>query len=245
MNIKKFLKYEREFYVTGDPIDTELGKMRFLSYTEYLKNIQSILIINMNVLHIYHHYRKVFEKSDEETLELVEKLKEESLFNIVRSREDILREYIRIYTLVLNEESAYEIVGDEELFDFYRALFMDMNLQKESEVSPNPEIQKGIDRSRKIKSEASKTSSTDIITSIVAGTSIPFKDVCEMTVFQVNALFQRYGVMKRYDAEVLFSTVSSEVEITSWSQNIDLFENESTSAIRRSDFDRKTKDTLG
>lgn len=222
------IEMEREFYIFGEPIETDLGSIRFLTYKEYLLNIRDLSLMSMNVLHIYYQYRKMFDGKDEEALSLIEQIKDENLYNIVLQTEDFRNAYLRIFSMVFEEEeSLIKVFENEENFMFYRKLVLDMQVTTEDEVSPNPEIQKGIEISKKVKQQnAEKQTFTDIISSIVAGTGNSFKDVCDMTVYQIYAVFYRLAAIKSYDAETLFATVSEDVKISSWSRNIDLFTSE-------------------
>ena len=247
--IDKFLTYQRNFYLFGDPIQTTIGEMKFLTYKEYLMYSGYISNISKNSLHIYYDLieqtKKVTgRKKKKEVIEQAERLKEHSIYQIVVNNEELLSSYIFIFSKVIGEDNIEKLFQDEETFLFNRRVFMDMNLIKEEEVSPNPEIQKTIEMSRKIKRESTKDnmSPNDIMTAIVAGTGCSFSELREMTVFQVFSMFQRYGTIKNYDATILFSTVSSEVDIVPWSASFNLFDDSSETAIKRSEFDEKTKD---
>ncbi|MGG0667660.1 hypothetical protein ABE073_03935 [Lederbergia citrisecunda] len=245
---KKIINYDRDMFIFGESIDVPLvGKVRFLNYKEYLMNINDLSIISMNVLHIYHQYRKMIgNENAEEALEAIEELKKEKLMDIVRSHQNFVQSYIKVFSLVLDEndeESAVEairnIFSNEDLFMEFRMLILEMQMVVEEFVSPNPEIQEGIEASKKLKREEGESlTPIDIATSIVAGTANSFEDVCNMTVIQVNAIFYRIGAFKNYDASTLFATVSADVKIESWSKKIDLFQKE-IHGIKKKDFDKK------
>lgn len=230
---------DREFYIFGEPIETKLGKVRFLTYKEYLLHIQELSMMSLNVLHIYYQYKKMIDKKDEDALTTVELIKEENLYNIVTSTQNLFESYIKVFDLVFDsEEMIAKVFDSEDSFMQYRELVLDMQVTVEDEVNPNSEIQKGIEMSKQLKQQNSeKQTFTDIVSSIVAGTSNSFEDVCNMTVYQVYAVFYRLGAIKSYDTETLFATVSSDIKISSWSRNIDLF-NRETSAIKKKDFDK-------
>lgn len=226
---------EREFYIFGEPVETELGTFRFLSYKECLTYGSDMRVISMNTLHFYHHYRDM---SKGQNLDELEEFKQLDLYDIVMTSEDIRMSYIKILNEIMNDkESIVEVFKDKGTFHYYRNLFMDMNMLQEDEVNPNPEIQKGIEISRKLRSEGEKQTPTDIITSIVAGTPNTFADVCNMTMLQVYSIFLRIGAFKSYDTSTLFATVSAEAKIESWAKNINLYEKQ-TSAINKQDFDK-------
>lgn len=236
----------RESYIYGEAIKAELGEIRFLTHKEYIMNIHFLSTMSLNVLHIYYQYRNMFIKQKPNKEEMVdielflEGFKKQSLYKIVMSDESIANSYYKIFQLAIGDEDSIEKIFDsEELFMQYREIILDMNMVIEDEVSPNPEIQKGIEQSRLLKSSGGeKQTTTDIVTSIVAGTSNSFSDVCNMTVLQVYSIFYRLNAIKTYDTTTLFATVSSDVKIESWSKHIDLFSKE-TSGIKKKDFDKQ------
>ena len=122
------------------------------------------------------------------------------------------------------------IFEDEELFMDLREKIMDMNVIKEERVSINPEINAGLERSRKYRKAKNKgdQTSADIVTSIVASTGDSFEKVRKMNVHQVYGIYQRIAQIKNYEASVLYSTVAPDVKIEAWDKHIDLFKDETT-----------------
>lgn len=237
-------------YLFGEPQDFAMGdgetvKVRFLSYKEYLINMGYLSLMNQDVLHIYYQYQKVLDIKDKKIQEALETLKNDRLFNIVSGNAEFASSYLKIFATVLDMHSEIEVESaltrlfeDEQLFIKMRELVLDMQMLVADEVSPNPEIQKGIEISRKIKSSG-KDSPTfaDIVSSIVAGTSNSFTEVCNMTVIQVYSLFYRIGAFKNYDTSTLFATVSPDISIESWNKKIDMYETNG-STISKKDFDK-------
>lgn len=244
-------EFERELYIFGEAQDFKISdditvKLRFLSYKEYLLNMGHLSMIGQNVLHLYHQYRKMIDKKDTKLLRELDELKEANLYDIVLQSPDLMSSYLMILELKLSSYEKDEIeeilpllFGSRDVFMEMRRLVMDMEMLVESEVSPNPEVQRGIDMSReiKLKNNENSTGVADILTSIVAGTAISFKDLQNMTVIQVNSLFQRIGAFKNYDTTTLFATVSADVKIESWSKKIDLYEQEKSN-IDKKEFDK-------
>lgn len=227
---------KRNFYIFGEPVKTEFGMVRFLTYKEYWMNISEVNLISQNVLHLYYLYKRALEKEgkSKEELKEFEKFKELDLYDVVISINYILESYIKIFKLVLdinnyNEEELNliikDIFSDKDSFHYFRKLIMDMNVLIEEDVSHNEEIQRAIERSRRVKQrDAEKITFVDIVTSIVATTNNSYKDVCNMTVFQVHATYARIGAIYNYNTSTLFATVAEKVQIESWNKHIDLFE---------------------
>lgn len=238
---------EKDFYIFGLPIQTELGEVRFLTYVEYLQHLASLSSMSQNVLHIYYQYKNYYDsmRVDSDTKqkidESLELLKSASLFDIVKENQDIKGDYEKIFKLVIaNSEAIDMIMNHENLFMNYRKLVLDMNMMTESLVNANPEIQKGIERSRRVKQMSNKEqqSSSDIVSSIVVGAGILPQDVAHMTVLQVYSTYYRISRFQNYTTSALFATVAEKVEIESWSAHIDLWEKEKD-GIEKSEFDKK------
>lgn len=222
---------ERELYGFGIPMDSEFGKIRFLTYVEYLQLLPELSLISQNTLHIYYLYLKRFKSlklvgeekvSIEESLE---DLKNQPLYNIVKSDKSFEGTYKKIFNIVLEDKSQVkEILNNEENFMKMRQYVMDMNMLTEDEVNPNPEIQKGLERSKRAKQqESEKQTVNDIVSSIVVGAGILPQDVAHMTVLQVYSTYYRIGQFQNYSTSTLFATVAEKVSIESWNKHIDLW----------------------
>lgn len=231
---------EKEFYIFGEPIDTELGQVRFLTYKEYLMNISDLSTISMNILHIYYQYRKAFDKGNEEAMAALEELKQGKLYDFVKESKEFWNAYENVFNLVMeNDAMVARVMDDAELFDFYRTLLMDMNMMHEDEVSPNPEVQEFIERGKRVKSVGGeKQTFSDIVSSIVIGSSHSFRETASLTVLQVYSAFYRIGAVKNHEVTALFATVSSEVKLEAWNKHIDLFKS-ATDTIDKKDFDKQ------
>lgn len=261
------IDYNRDMFIFGKPIFIQgIGYMRFLKYEEYLENFGDLNTMKMNVLHIYHQFRKMLENEDKSVLDDLEDIKKESLFDIVLSQNPLINAYIKILSLTLDENDKNQswdknlieteakddevtppmtraltlILSDAELFMSVRQLVLDMQMMAEDAVSPNPIVQKRLVEKREMEAvQGNKTTPTDIATSIVAGTSISFSQIVKMTVIQVNAIFYRLGAFKNYDANILFMSAGADIKNAgSWSQNIDLFKEEEQ-GVKGKEFERK------
>ena len=238
------LDYDKNLFIFGEEVETQFGIIRFLTYKEYLSHSQEISLISQNTLHIYYNFKKQLEsvKAEKATIEALAELKETELIEIVISTEQLLNAYLKIFQLVFdrNEDIEFEkIFESKESFNFVRALVMDMNVITEEKVSPNEEIQKAMERSKRFKQQSSQELTfVDIVTSIVASTSNNFEDVCGMNVFQIYAIYARVGAIFSYQTSTLFATVAEKVNIESWNKHIDLFKSEDD-VISQNEFDKK------
>ncbi|MFS0643676.1 hypothetical protein [Siminovitchia sp. 179-K 8D1 HS] len=229
------MRNDKEHYIFGKPVDTSVGKVRFLKYHEYIDHQEKMGLMSMNVLHIYYAYKNQFKREkDKEILESIEMVKEQSLYNLVLSNEDFFEAYVTIFEIVLSENKTdinsilKQIFQDEELFMSMRSLVLEMNMTIEEEVSPNPEIQKAIERSRRVKQkESPKQSISDMASSIFIATGKDYDEISNMTVLQFYASYFRLNQFKSYDTTSLFATVAEKVSIEAWNKHINLFERES------------------
>jgi len=237
----------REYFIAGRPLRTELGKVKFLTYFEYLEHLEDLLTIKLNTLHLYYRYKNHYDsinlvgKDKEEVDHFLSEFKKETLFNVVAKSEDLKEVYEKIFNQVFESEYATDIVmSHEHLFMDYRKLVLDMNLVVEEEVSPNEEIQKGLEMGRLINQQKDeKQTFEDIMTAIVASTSNSFEDVCSMTIYQVYAIYARIGAIFNYQTTVLFASSFPDQKIESWSKHIDLLDRGSGGTMKRSEFDKK------
>lgn len=238
------LDYDKNLFIFGEEVETQFGIIRFLTYKEYLSHSSEISLISQNTLHIYYNFKNQLKnaKVEKETLDALAELKEAELIEIVLSTEQLLNAYLKIFQLVFdkNEETKFEkIFESKESFYFVRGLIMDMNVITEEKVSPNEEIQRAMERSKRFKQQSSQEITfVDIVTSIVASTSNNFKDVCGMNVFQIYAIYARVGAIYSYQTSTLFATVAEKVNIESWNKHIDLFKSEDD-VISKDEFDKK------
>lgn len=244
MQIINTLDYDKNLFIFGEEVETPFGIIRFLTYREYLSHSSEISLISQNSLHIYYNFKKQLEsvKAVKETFDALAEIKNTDLLEIVLSTEQLLNAYLKIFQLVFdrNENMQFEqIFESKENFNFVRTLVMDMNVITEEKVSPNEEIQKAMERSKRFKSQSSQELTfVDIVTSIVASTSNNFEDVCGMNVFQIYAIYARVGAIYSYQTSTLFATVAEKVNIESWSKHIDLFKSEDD-VISKDEFDKK------
>lgn len=225
------MEYNKDYFIFGEPIETIFGKVRFLTYREYLTKQSQLSLMSMSSLHIYYYFKEIDKNISKEELEELKKLKDTPLLDIVMDIPVFKDTYKTMFQTVIEFKdslSVEDIFSENEIFMQMRKLVLDMNVTVEAEVSPNEEIQRAIERSRRVKqAEAEKQTFVDIITSIVSSTNNSFEDVCNMNVMQVYAIYARIGAIFNYKTSTLFATVAEKVDIELWNKHIDLFEQKS------------------
>lgn len=218
------MRIDTEFFILGNPIETEIGNAQFIKVKDYPDIFSDLNIVSASKNHFLHNYLSSKEVNEEQRKWILKA----SLFEIVSSIPDIFYSYYRVFAKVFDADKAIERVNADN-FDYCRQLIMKMNCMKEEVINPNPEIQRAIERSKRLKAqESGKLTFTDIVTSIVGYNGLTYESINDFTIYQLYQTFHRIGQIKNYDTSTLFATVSSEkINIESWNKHIDLFEEES------------------
>lgn len=235
------MEYNRDLFIFGEPVETSLGTVRFLTYKEFLLNQSQLSLIGLNILHIYYYFVNQIPKHEKDKLEQLKPIKEIPLWQYVKEDSQFENVYRMVFGLLIDFTEGFsvdDIMNDQEIFMSTRKLIMDMNVITEEEVSPNEEIQKAIERSRRVKqTDSEKQSFVDIITCIVAQTPNDFEKVNKMNVMQVYALYARLNAIHNYKTSTLFATVAEKVTIELWNKHINLFESKSDT-LTKTEFDK-------
>lgn len=172
--------------------------------------------------------------------EIIDKIKEMELVEIVLSFEDVKESYEKVINHFFKEEMSEVFSRFSSVEQFYsiRRLILDLAFFKEEDVNPNPEIQRAIDRSRRIKEmERGKLEFSDIISSVSVYTGKSYEDIKNMTVYQLYLDYYRIAKFFAYGASTLFATVAPDVKIEDWGEHIDLFKEEKE-GLSRQEFDK-------
>lgn len=215
----------QDFYILGLPIDTEIGQADFIKVRDYPQYYVDLQIIGMSKNEIIYKYSQINKNGQYD--EMIAELKKSSFYEICTNLPELKQSYYNVFMKAFGRESTVSLIGEDN-FDIYRDLVMKMNCVTEEEYNPNPEIQKHIERSKRVKSmDQEKLTFEAMCTSIVAQSGVNYKDILEWTIYEFYATFYRTGQMKMYDTSTLFATVSSEkINIENWSKHIDMFEKE-------------------
>lgn len=215
----------KEFYILGLPIETELGNCEFLRVKEYPDYFMDLQVVSLTKNHIISKYSDL--NKDGSLNEFIEELHKVDLFEIVIGIPEIRQSYEKLFSKVFNDNEVIQKLNPKN-FSYYRNLVMTMSCIKEEVVNPNPEIQRAIERSRRVKSQdGEKIEFSDIVTSVVGHNGLTYGDINDFSIYQLYMTYYRIAQFKNYDTSTLFATVSADkVKIDSWSKHINLFEDE-------------------
>ncbi|MCA1025670.1 hypothetical protein LCM23_06170 [Cytobacillus kochii] len=231
----------KEQLILGLPIETKLGKCKPLKVRDYPSTNSDLQYISLTKNHIINKFSEAYKDGSQDSF--INELYNYSLLEIVCSVPEIFQSYLRIFDRMFEEHAFQQITEDN--FSFYRELILTMNCIKEEEINPNPEIQRAIERSKRVKAqESGNIDLGDIVSSVVAGSGITYDMILDFTVYQLYMTFHRIGQYQNYNTSTLFATVAGDkVKIDSWNKHIDLFANEKH-AISQSDFKKNFGNTF-
>jgi len=218
------MKNIKEFYILGLPIETEIGECHFLKVKEYPDYFMDLQVMSLTKDHLINKYSEI--NKDGTLTEFIKEISKRELFELAVSIPELQESYFRLFTKVFgNEEFISEITAEN--FNFYRKLIMDMNFVKEEKINPNPEIQRAIERSKRVKAADSEPMEfVDVVSSVAVGSGLSFQHLNDYTIFQLYMTFYRIAQIKNFETTTLFSTVSDKVKIDNWSKHIDLYAEE-------------------
>lgn len=233
----------KEFFILGLPVETDFGKIHFIKLRDYQTHFMDLELMSWNKAKIIYKYIEINKNGELDGL--IETMKELDLYDIVAGTPELRESYHNVFLKVFDDKSAIDLI-DRDSFEYYRKLILDMNCIKEENVNPNPEIQKHLERSKRVKQrEREKVTLADICSSVVAHSGVSYNELLDWTIYQLYMTFFRIGQFKRHDATTLFSIVPTEkkIDVESWSKHINLYEEESH-VIDRDVFKKQTNDKL-
>lgn len=232
-----------EFYILGLPIETELGNFNFLLVKEYPDYFIDLQVVSMSKLQIIYKYMEL--NKDGSLNGFLNQLNNLSLFEIVFAIPELTESYVKVIDKMVDSDSNPLEKLNSENFNYYRKLILTMNCIKEEVINPNPEIQRAIERSKRVKAQDGEPLEfSDLVSSVVGFNGLSYKDINEFTIFQLYHTFYRIAQIKNFDVSCLFATVSTEkIKIDSWSKHINLFEEENH-AIEKDKFEKQANGLL-
>ncbi|KAA6472259.1 hypothetical protein [Bacillus swezeyi] len=217
----------QELFILGIPVDTPIGKCHFLKMKDYNDYAAYLNLIKMSKNEIVYRYSQL--NKNGELNELIEEMKKLPLFDIVNQLQNFNEAYFEVFQKVFQNKDIFELI-ERDNFISIRKLIIEMHCLKEEKISPNPEVQRRIEQSKRLKRQEQELLEVhDMVSSITTFTGIPYKEIAEMTLYQMYMTFYRISSFKDYDTSILFATVSPEAgkNIKHWSEHVDLFEEES------------------
>ncbi|MGF0274391.1 hypothetical protein P5495_018775 [Bacillus velezensis] len=176
-------------------------------------------------------------------MSLFAELKKMTLYEISGTLPNFQEAYSTVLSKMFDGKEILGIASPDNFGLPIRELVLKMCCLKEEKISSNPEIQKANERSKRVKSQdVDQVDIADIISTVSTYTGYLYKDINDMTLFQLYMTYHRIARFKQYDTSTLFATVSPEAgkNIVNWDKHIDLLRKEKH-YISRDKFMNETK----
>lgn len=152
--------------------------------------------------------------------------------------ESIIVYFEKLFSIALKEEVKCCVASDKFWFqcgedkkvdiynyDTMRSIIMKQNLMFEQKVYKNPKVQEWADKAIKAKSKNSNITLEDIITTVSVYKGVHYNDLMDYTLYQLYGDFHRIRKMKKYDADIIFRSVSDKVTVEDFAESVNLFHN--------------------
>ncbi|APA02230.1 MULTISPECIES: hypothetical protein [Bacillus] len=219
------MEYSKDFFILGTPISTDIGECHFIrlkDYPQFVNDLSQMVKSKSEIIAEFQENNK-FGQLDS----LINDFNASTLLDIVNVMDQLRASYQRVFAKVFNNPDAFQAVDEKNFYDI-RKLILDMHCLKEKKVSKNSELEKFNKKSRALKQSENNYDFSDIVSCVVQFTGYSSAEVLELTLPQLHSHFFRGAAFLNSSAAIVLSTVSPEAakNIGSWSQHIDLFEEE-------------------
>lgn len=197
----------KDLYIFGQPIDTRIGKMHFIKFNDYPLLMQFSYYLDVQKFEII-----TFLEKKQLPMARFIYLKNLSFLELIK----VLKNDIELYQvfkalfILCFEEDVFDLIEDDEEFDYYRDLIKEINVINTVRKNPNPEIEKFNTYERIYnKSKGMDITLESIITSVWTLGINPF----ELPIYSVYALFNRLSNFKKYDASIIGSILGGKMHM--------------------------------
>jgi hypothetical protein len=205
----------RELYITGKPIDTEIGQLYFIKVNEYDEFVKYMPYLDLEKFEVINAIKTKDSR-------LAKHLSNISFVDIIKVYYDIFELYEMFKGLfkLCFKEDVFDKVMDDVQFEYYRSLIRKINCINHEKKNPNPEIE----RFNQYKREYDKKKSNGGLTFEAVYTSVGLfrQDVDDLTLYKLYAYFNRIAQMKNNEAMTLYNSVTGSVNVEAWYKHIDL-----------------------
>lgn len=238
-----------EKVILGLPIETEFGLLKPLSIHDYLQRINSLGAITMGKKKLLAELGKAQQKetgqSDEEIFVLLRELNELPLLALLKEYfSEVLQHYMILTRFCkyfyLDEDKSFNSNEDldkhaldksfefvsglnEEQFDRYRNILLEMHAQSDAKAHLNPFLEKRAERGRKLlhNNDTNAPSLATMISSCAVYMGLDYSVIAKWNALQLQHSFQRISFFIENSATTLFATVSGDIDFVSWAANIE------------------------
>lgn len=236
--------------ILGLPVETQFGSMKALSIKAYIQRINSLSVITLGKKNLLAELGKQQKhetgQPDNEVWALLKELNKNSLKKLLNEYfSDLLIHYIILtrYCVFFYLEKEFDEDGiletDEEFdnrcltesmafinnlsdeeFDFYRSILLSLHGQTEPKAHLNPKLQRFEDMKNQIKPSGDAPNLPTMISSCAVYMGLTYEEIAKWNSLQLQHSFQRIALFVQNSATTLYGTVTNEVELINWADNI-------------------------
>lgn len=238
----------QERVILGLPIITEFGELKPLSIQEFLKREDSVSVISMSKRKLLAELGQMEQKVTGESDKVIwNKLKELEQLPFIQLLQEYFEQIFHHYVIVtrlckffyyddkldeydskeerdkasLEEAYLFLLNLDEEQFDTFRKYLLELHSITDTTAKLNPTLYKREERGRRLFSTPTNAPNLATMASAVAMYGgIDYINIAKWNYLQLSHSFHRIANMIMNRDTTLFSTVSSEVEIHDWAENV-------------------------
>jgi hypothetical protein len=152
----------------------------------------------------------------------------EKLFSLVLRKKVYIYQTDDNFWFQTDDGLFSEYVSKIDFFNYedLRSIIMKQNLIFEQKVYKNPKVQEWANKVLEARSKnGSNITIEDIISTVSVYKGVSYDDLQNYTLYQLYADFYRIRKMKKYDADVIFRSVSDKVTIEDFAEQVNLFKN--------------------
>lgn len=213
-----------DFYIIGNHIDTEIGKLHPTLIEDYPSLVlhSSILTLDKEEINVY--LESLIGSGEAINDDFIKGLQGLSLLEFLKVYNEpdsdfynLYSQYKQLFELCFKKDT-FDLVESDKDLEYYIDLIKDINNIKLEKPNPNPEIERRNKLKKMLQEQKGETVSFEsMFTSIEAITG---RDPSKMTVYRFYKVFDRIGQIKDYDTSTMHAMVSDKAKIEPWYKNI-------------------------
>lgn len=201
---KSIVEQQMDNLIMKNYIDTPLGKCRMVKVSE-IKDIENYIF--------YLVMRKFQLKEILNREELNALIDENDFVDLIKKIDIIYQPFKEMFQYFFDNENAFDMIENEKELIYYQDLIIKINAIGAKRKSKHAEMQ----RWQKMREFLQpKVTLEDIYTSV----GMYRQDIDDMTLYKLNAYFNRISKFMNYYSSVLFATVTNKVKIEGWYESI-------------------------
>ena len=201
---KSIVEQQMDNLIMKNYIDTPLGKCRMVKVRE-IKDIENYIF--------YLVMRKFQLKEILNREELNALIDENDFVDLIKKIDIIYQPFKEMFQYFFDNENAFDMIENEKELIYYQDLIIKINAIGAKRKSKHAEMQ----RWQKMREFLQpKVTLEDIYTSV----GMYRQDIDDMTLYKLNAYFNRISKFMNYYSSVLFATVTNKVKIEGWYESI-------------------------